>query len=176
MNDLKKVIDKFQLEEVSEVEIFKREEEVRAEERKIVEEINDLKWLLQSLKEQVEEKQEESMRWRRYYEGYASYYKTLSDFKNYLDAVLFEVRASRKEKVASANALIREVGAKRVAFSNLVNMISRAESMPLGSRIKALEELKRIFEERLEKKEEKKEEKEVEKGGEEVSAGAEKKA
>jgi len=167
MKDLEKVIKKFGLKELPEVVIFKTREEIGAEEEKIRDEIAELRWLIHSLREDVEESRIEVERWKKYYTAYASYFKTLNELKNYLDAVLFEIRSARKEKITLANALIREVGEKRVAFSNLISMLTKVESAPLGSRIKALEELKRIFEVTL-----KKEEVKVEKGGEEVSTPA----
>ncbi len=168
MKDLEKVLKKFGMKELPEVAIFKTIEEVGAEEEKIRDEIAELRWLIHSLKEDVEESKIEVDRWKKYYTAYAHYFKTLNELKNYLDAVLFEIRSARKEKITLTNALIREVGEKRVAFSNLISMLTRIESAPLGSRIKALEELKKVFETTL-----KKEELKGEKGGEKVSATAE---
>ena len=164
MKDMEKVLKKFGFKEIPEVTIFKSIEEIGAEEEKIKEEIMELRWLIHSLQEDVEESKIEVERWKKYHTAYAHYFRTLNELKNYLDAVLFEIRSARKEKITLANALIREVGEKRVAFSNLISMLTRIESAPLGSRIKALEELKRVFETTL------KGEIKGEKGGKEVSA------
>ena len=164
MSDVDEVLERFGIKtDTRLVSIIVPEEHVKAEEQRILEDIRDLRWLVHDLKEEFERISSEAKRWKSYYESYSKYFRELSELRNYLDSILFEVRSARKEKVVTSNALIREVGEKRIAFSNLVTMLSRVESTPLGSKIKALEELKKVFKKELTEEVEKEEKKEEEK-------------
>ena len=149
MTDFEEVLKRFGFHKLPVVKIVREESRVKAEELKIMEEINSLKWLAHSLKKEFEEVSEEAQRWRRFYESYSKFYKELDEIRNYLDSILFEIKAARKEEITNVNTLLRRIGEKRIAFTNILEMLSEIESAPFRAKVDALSELKEVFKEEV---------------------------